>query len=348
MTNLEGLGQVIETDVLVVGHGAAGVVAAITAKETDPGLRVLAVDKSCVGFGGKANKGGGHCAFIPEGGEEKYVEYHTRNLGDYLNDQDLLREYAHSTRQILEDIERWGVKIHGKEAPFNAHPMIPWKIVTVDLNCLIHLAAHARGLGVEFQEKIAVVDLLTDAGKVVGAIGFSLLDGATYIYRAKAVVLANGNQNWRIMRMWSSGRGDGIAAAYRAGAKMRNAEFGTFVNLIHTAHHMVSYGAEDHLYNRQGVSLSDFARPFMKDNPNLGFLGGVDLGGNHALFMHWEVQKGNGPIYENVAENHFAVSPVGRNLAPEVGRADDIWYRPEAEKFWHRLHDKKQPEVTDH
>lgn len=166
------------------------------------------------------------------------------------NDQDLLREYAHSTRQILEDIERWGVKIHGKEAPFNAHPMIPWKLVTLDLDCLIHLAARARTLGVEFQEKIAVVDLLTEGDKVVGAIGFSLLDGATYIYKARAVVLANGNQNWRIMRMWSSGRGDGIAAAYRAGAKMRNAEFGTFVNLIHTAHHMVSYGSEDRLYNR--------------------------------------------------------------------------------------------------
>jgi hypothetical protein len=80
----------------------------------------------------------------------------------------------------------------------------------------------------------------------------------------------------------------------------------------------------------------------MKDNPNVGFLGGVDLGGNHALFMHWEVQKGSGPIFENAAENHFAVSPVGRNLAPEVGRADEMWYRPQAEKFWHRLHDKKQ------
>lgn len=347
MTNLERLGEVVETDVLIAGHGAAGLACAITAKQAEPRLRVLAVDKACVGFGGKANKGGGHCAFIPEGGEEKYVEYHTRHLGDYLNDQDLLRQYAVSTRGILEDVQRWGVKVYGKQQPFNAHPMIPWKMTTVDLDCLVHMSRFARSLGVDFLEKIAIVDLLTVDGRVAGAIGFSLLDGKTYVFSARAVILANGNQNWRIMRMWNSARGDGIAAAYRAGARMRNAEFGSFVNMVHTAHNMVSYGAEDHLYNAKGVSLTEFARPFMKDNPNLGILGGVDLGGNHALFMYWEVQKGNGPIYENSRENGFVFSPVGRNLAPEVGRADEAWYRPVAEKFWHRLYEKKQAAYLD-
>ncbi|MGA3127236.1 MAG: FAD-binding protein [Candidatus Korobacteraceae bacterium] len=342
MTTLEALGQVITTDVLVIGHGAAGLATAIMAKESDPKLKVFGVDKASLGYGGKGNKGGGHCAFIPEGAEEKFVEYHTRNLGDYLNDQDLIRDYAFSTRAVLSDIERWGVPLHGKEAPFNAHPMIPWKVVTVDLDCLIKLAAKARKIGVEFMDKIAVVDLLTDGNRVVGAIGFSILNGATYIFKAKAVVLANGNQNWRIMKMWSPGRGDGIAAAYRAGAKMRNAEFGSFISMVSTEHQHVGYGSEDHLYNAKGTSLTEFARPFMKDNPSLGVLGGADLGGNHALFMYWEVQKGNGPLYENKAENGFVFSYPGRNLAPEVGRADDIWYRPVAEKFWHRLYEKKQ------
>ena len=347
MKSLESLGRIVDADVLVVGHGAAGLVTAICAKRENPNLQVVCADKAFVGFAGKANKGGGHCAFIPEGGEEQYVEYHTRNLGDYLNDQDLLRAYAHSTREILADIESWGVKIHGKEQPFNAHPMIPWKITTVDLDCMVYLGAHARKLGVKFMEKIAVTDLLTEAGRVVGAIGFSLLSGEAILFRARAVVLANGNQNWRIMRMWASGRGDGIAAAYRAGAKMRNAEFGTFINMTSVDHHMVAYGAEDHLYNAHGTSLTEFARPFMKENNNLGILGGVDLGGNHALFMYWEVQKGNGPIFENHAENGFVFSPVGRNLAPEVGRADDAWYRPKAEKFWHRIYEKKEAGYRD-
>jgi succinate dehydrogenase/fumarate reductase flavoprotein subunit len=143
--------------------------------------------------------------------------------------------------------------VHGKQQPFNAHPMIPWKMTTVDLDCPVHLSRFARSLGVDFLEKIAVVDLLTVDGRMAGAIGFSLLDAKTYIFTATAVILANRNRNWRIMRVWTSGRGDGIAAAYRAGALMRNAEFGSFVNMVHTAHNMVSYGAEDHLYNaREG------------------------------------------------------------------------------------------------
>ncbi len=342
MAELRTLGKVIEVDVLVVGHGCAGLAAAITAKETDPSLKVLAVDKGSVGYSGKANKGGGHCAFIPEGGEETYVEYHTRKLGDYLNDQELLRKYANSTRDVLADVERWGAKVFGKEAPFNAHPMIPWKVTTVDLDFMLAHAKTAQSLGVTFMDKVAVVDLLTDGGRIVGAIGFSLLDGKTLLFKAKAVVLANGCQNWRIMRMWASGRGDGIAAAYRAGAKMRSAEFGSFVGMVNLENGHVSYGAEDALVNAKGQSLSETARPFAQANRNLGVLGGVDLGGNHALFMYQDVIQGNGPIYEDKRQNHFVDSPIARNLAPEKGTADPIWYRPFAETFWRTLYAKKQ------
>ncbi|CAM3703059.1 Succinate dehydrogenase flavoprotein subunit [Vibrio aerogenes CECT 7868] len=330
-----------QTDILVVGYGSAGLAAALAAKDAHPRLAVLAADKACPGFGGKANKGGGHCAFIPEGGEEAYVEYQVRNLGDYLSEQHLLRDYANATRQVINRMMTYGVQFYGQKKPFSGHPVIPWKVMTVDLDFMQRLARRAKAAGVKFLEKVSIVDLLTNGNRVVGAIGFSLLTGETILIRAKAVILANGNQNWRIMRMWASGRGDGIAAAYRAGAKMRNAEFGSFVGMTSVDHGHMAYGAEDALYNARGESISEFARPFLKDNPNLGTLGGIDLGGNHALLMHWEVKKGNGPIYQNSRENGFVVSPAGRNLAPEVGQADPGWYRPVAHKFWHGLYQKK-------
>ncbi|PJC86815.1 succinate dehydrogenase/fumarate reductase flavoprotein subunit [Vibrio sp. HA2012] len=347
MTSLNKIGKVHETDLLIVGSGSAGLTAAMAAKDAQPDLNVLAADKSFAGFGGKANKGGGHCAFIPEGGEETFVEYQVHNLGDYLSEQTLLRDYAESTRDVIDRVESYGVKFYGKENPFSGHKLIPWKVMTVDLDFMTVLTKKAKRAGVKFLEKVSIVDLLTEGNRVVGAIGFDLLTGKTIIIKAKSVILANGNQNWRIMRMWASGRGDGIAAAYRAGAKMRNAEFGSFISMTSMDHGHVAYGAEDALYNAKGESLSEFARPFLKNNPNLGALGGVDLGGNHALLMHWEVQKGNGPIYQNTKENGFVFSPVGRNLAPEVGEADPEWYRPVAHKFWHGLYEKKLQSYKD-
>ena len=339
MTKLEKLGVLVESDVLIVGHGIAGISAAITIKETSPDLKVIAVDKGCVGYGGKANKGGGHVAFIPEGAEEQYVEYHTRNLGDYLNDQDLLRIYANSTVKTMDRWASWGVNFVGRAIAPQAHAIIPWKICLVDLDIMIPMSQHAKKMGVQFMEKIAIVDLLMDGDKAVGAIGFSLLDGKTYIFKAKSVILANGDQGFRIMRMWNSARGDGIAAAYRAGAKMRNAEFGSFMNIMSTEHKMVSYGAEDALYNALGESASTRADldPSLKVT-----IGGLDLGGAQSVFMYKEILAGRGPIYENTKENGFVYSPIGRNFAPEVGEPDPPFRRPVAEKFWHRLWEKNK------
>ncbi|MCJ7796639.1 MAG: FAD-binding protein, partial [Thermoleophilia bacterium] len=64
MTNLESLGTVLNSDLLVVGGGIAGLAAAISAKEAAPDLDVLVVDKATNGLGGKANKGGGNLAYL--------------------------------------------------------------------------------------------------------------------------------------------------------------------------------------------------------------------------------------------------------------------------------------------
>ena len=103
---------------------------------------------------------------------------------------------------------------------------------------------------------MALVDLLHDGGRTAGAVGFSVLDGACSIVTAKATILANSNQCYRLMRRWASGRGDGIAAAYRAGAQMRNAEFGSFINWVFADTKEVCQGAEDVLYNTKGENIS--------------------------------------------------------------------------------------------
>ncbi len=75
------------------------------------------------------------------------------------------------------------------------------------------------------------------------------------------MILATGGQSYRILSMWNGARGDGIAAAYRAGAQMRNAEFGSFMQLVNMRSKEPLLGAEDALYNAKGDFLSDVEAP---------------------------------------------------------------------------------------
>ena len=54
MTNLDNIGNVISTDVLIIGGGIGGLAAAIRAKEENPETDVLIVEKQTTGYAGKA------------------------------------------------------------------------------------------------------------------------------------------------------------------------------------------------------------------------------------------------------------------------------------------------------
>ena len=112
-----------------------------------------------------------------------------------------------------------------------------------------------------FIDRVEIIDLLKDGDRVCGAIGFGMIDGECVIVQAGAVVLANGNQCYKLMPRWSSAGGDGIAAAYRAGAPMRDAEFGNFINWVFADTKEVCQGAEDVLYNAKGENISKASGP---------------------------------------------------------------------------------------
>ena len=124
-------------------------------------------------------------------------------------------------------------------------PEHPWRMAVLDQDLTLNMATHARKLGVRIQDRVEIVDLLKDGERVCGAIGFGMIDGGCVIVEAGAVVLANGNQCYKLMPRWSSAGGEGIAAAYRAGAAMRGAEFGNFINWVFADTKEVCQGAED-------------------------------------------------------------------------------------------------------
>lgn len=295
MANIEDLNEVISADVLVVGGGIGGLVTAVKAKETKSEATVLVVEKQTAGWAGKATKIGGILAFLgTQNNADIFIDFQVRNSGFYLNDQDLLTKYVHSTYRTIEDFQNWGAKIartpDGKMVTIPAFWAPDWSLTFIDIDLMLPIRAKARKLGVKFLDKIHVVDLLKQGDKVVGAVGFDIVTGKFYIFKAKATVLANGSCGYKVRRFWVAGTGDGIAAAYRAGAEMRNAEYGNLYG--HTVWKDTDSGMVGHqfLVNAKGENLTKKYLP--GEGPT-----GVFLPVPLAIGLEKEITEGRGPIY---------------------------------------------------
>lgn len=335
MTSQQSADKVFSTDILIIGGGIAGLAAAITAKETAPDIDILIVDKATSGWSGKANKGGGNISYIePEDGVDSFMEYHVHRIGCYLEDQELLKAYAEESRGNLERLESWGVHIYRQEDGSPKYIRwtegLPWRMAVIDQDVTLKMVEHAKKQGTEFIDKVTIVDLLKDGDRVVGGIGFSVIDGSCHMIKAKATILANGGQNYRLMRRWNSGRGDGIAAAYRAGAQMRNAELANFINWIFVDSRDVCQGAEDVLYNAKGQHITKSIRPVIE----------ADLHSKEVVAWWKEMKAGNGPICANLAEN------VILNEIVPAFHSDALAVRPISTAFWERTIGKAMAAAT--
>ena len=335
MAAIESLGKVSSADILIIGGGIAGLAAAITAKEAKPDLEILVVDKATIGWAGKANKGGGNITYIEEeDGVDNFVKFHLHHIGCFLEDQELLRAYGEESRGNLERLERWGVHIFRKEDGSPKYIRwtdgLPWRMAVMDQDVTLNMVDTAKKMGVQFTDKTTVIDLLKEENCVAGAIGFSIIDGTCHVLQAKATVLANGNQNYRLMRRWSCGRGDGIAAAFRAGAQMRNPEFGNFINWIFVDSRDVCQGAEDVLYNARGEHITKAIRPTIEP----------DLHSKEVVAWYKEMLAGNGPICANMAENRIL-----NEIVPAF-HSNALAVRPISTVFWERTIGKAMAAAT--
>ena len=295
MSKLDDLGEVLSTDVLIAGGGIGGLAAAIKVKEENPECNVLIVEKQTTGWAGKATKIGGILAFLgPNNNADRFVDFQVRTSGIYLNDQDLLYKYVESTHKAIEQLSEWSDKFaktpDGKMLSFPAMFAPEYTSTFIDIDMMLPMRSRAKKMGIKIVNKIHVVDLLKQDNRVVGAVGFNIIDGRFHIFKAKATILANGSCGYKVRRFWSAGTGDGIAAAFRAGAEMRNAEYGNLYG--HTVFQATDSGmvGSDFLVNNLGENLS---RKYMPDKGPAGVFLPVKL----AVGLEKEVAEGRGPIF---------------------------------------------------
>jgi succinate dehydrogenase flavoprotein subunit len=334
MSHLDKYGQVYTADVLILGGGLAGLILANRVKELDSTLDVLVVEKATTGFSGsKANKGAGVLWVLDETDSvDAFLEFYVNEVGHYLEDQEMVKIFAESSLTLVQHLERWGIEImrdeNGKLSRIQELPL--WALCAYDLDILMKLRKRSKKNGVRVVDKTQSVELLTDGDRVTGAVGFDITTGEFRIFKATSNVIANGTCNWMATNMWMSGRGDGIAAAYRAGAEMRNAEISNFYNIGLRGNMSSIVGGQYALYNSLGEYISPrYTREFEPDFDINIFLG-----------MEKEIMEGRGPILFEETEL-FVKNPIA------AGGFLFKWDREWAGKFWNTLMEKERNYTAD-
>jgi adenylylsulfate reductase subunit A len=233
----------LDTDVLVVGGGVAGCLAAIQAR--DAGADVLIADKAKFLERAGSVAGGVDQFMTPlNGGEEWDTPQHLMTfvptLTDGLSDLDVAERAVHELPEVFRRLADIGIDFTdpttGKYFRTRAFGLPGEYHLNFDGSRFkFQLGRYTKGHGARFLPRTMITDLLTDRSgeRVVGAVGFNCRTGERYAVRASAVVVSTGDIN-RISRNVSGlpfdswhypyNTGDGHAMAFRSGARLTNME----------------------------------------------------------------------------------------------------------------------------
>ena len=224
-------------DVLVIGSGMAGLTAALGAAAN--GRSVHLVTKGRISETNTWYAQGGIAGAV---GEADSVELHladTLVVGQGLCEEDVVRAVVGEAGEALRDLVRLGVEFDRVESgAVDLHRegghSLPRVLHTGDAtgaeiqNKLS--GAVKRAERVEVFEERFLVDLLTAGERCVGALVYDPAKHELEAFWADAVVLATGGagQMYRVTTNPTVATGDGVAAAWRAGAEVCDLEFVQF------------------------------------------------------------------------------------------------------------------------
>ena len=237
----------VTSDVLIIGGGLAGCMAAIKASD-QAGVKVTLVDKSNTRRSGCAASGIDHVwAYIPPIHKkmrytlEDMAEDHRVGTAYGFFRRDLFHLVAGTMYERVLDLERFGINFRYEDSKIPGGFRIVPQFHSVPTSFNFDgeplkpvLTRTARERGVKIINRVQMTDLIIQDGQIAGAVGVDTRTGGIFSFRAKAVVLCSGRSH-RLSRningfdfntrMPSPFSGDGTAMAVRAGLPIINIEF---------------------------------------------------------------------------------------------------------------------------
>jgi len=233
--------EVLESDVLIIGAGGAGLRAALEASKL--GLRVTVLSKGPVPGGATSVSGGVIQAAV---GPDDSPEQHFRDTvvgGRFVNNQRLVQTFVKNAPQKVLDLERYGCAFDRKEdgsldlrMPSGATRK---RGIEGEVNSNVQkiLAQRALERGARIHEFMMVTRLLQDdKGRVCGATAVDFAKGLFVAFVAGAVILATGaaGRLYSVTACPRSSTGDGVSLARQVNARFVNLEMMQFIPLAYT------------------------------------------------------------------------------------------------------------------
>ena len=232
-------------DVIVIGAGGAGLMAALYASQ---GAKTAVISKLYPTRSHTGTAQGGIGAALGNL-EEDHPEWHTFDTikgSDYLADQDAVQVLCNEAVGMVYELEHMGLPFDRtpdgriSQRPFGGHTN---NVTKQPVRRACHAADRTGHMilqtvyqqciknNVTFFDEYQVVDLLiNDQGQTAGVVAMHIDSGELHTFHAKSTVFATGGfgRIWRITSNAYALTGDGVAVAYRRGLPLEDMEFYQF------------------------------------------------------------------------------------------------------------------------
>ena len=223
--------EVVETDVLIIGGGAAGARAAIEA--ADQGCKVALANKGLVSKSGATPMAGTFSIPLhPQ--DSKQVHFaDTVRVGKDLGDQNLIQALADDAKARFLDLEEYGVPFQRNDGQvfLEHHPG-----TTYPRNAYIRGGGYymmkplydqiQKRNNIEVYPDHIATRILPENGAVAGATVLNLRKGIFLLFQCSSIILATGGYMGIFKKSTASPdiTGDGVALAADAGAELVDLE----------------------------------------------------------------------------------------------------------------------------
>ena len=194
--------ELVETDVLCVGGGIAGLMAAIRAREL--GAKVIVAEKGNALHSGRGRAGNDHFwCYIPEvhGADmelflKECLKGPKLKLMQAGTSMKVLRTFLERSFEIVKLWDSWGIPMKYQGRWEFAGHSFPGDVLThlkyAGLKQKRVLTEKALEKGAEIMNRVMIFDLLRGGNGIVGAIGIHTREEKVMVFQAKAVILGTG------------------------------------------------------------------------------------------------------------------------------------------------------------